>query len=316
MSIRSDQVQNRWQMHAFQPPNQALKSLIEKAEKIGDGLNSASKTPFERIRDQADAEMTVGQMSAMISHEFRNALTSIKMILELQIESRNLNPSEKKSLSVALKSINHMVDVVTRLLNFSRPMPPDFQCEDLNEVVTESLQFVKTQLKKERITIQPAFDSNIPTMLLDAHRIKEALVNLLLNAMHALEKKKPAGGNRMISVATKRHTLHQALSDRSYSGSCKIPRSEDGNFDQPFLELAEGTECVLIEIKDNGEGINPEHFRHIFDPFYTTKSRGTGLGLAIVKQTINEHGGMITINSLLGQGTTIKLYLPLLNCRR
>jgi signal transduction histidine kinase len=75
--------------------------------------------------------------------------------------------------------------------------------------------------------------------------------------------------------------------------------------------LDKGTDCALIEINDNGKGIDRNYLEKIFQPFFTTKEKGSGLGLPFVKRTVNAHSGIVTVNSKLNQGTTFRIYLPI-----
>ena len=136
---------------------------------------------------QSEKLMATGEMSAIIAHEFRNALTSIKMILQLQHESMEADSNDQKSLSVALESIYHMESIVRELLNFARPSPMEFQTEDINGIVDECLVFAQLRVHKKQILLSKEIDAHIPAIQIDAPRIKEALINLLINSIQAIE---------------------------------------------------------------------------------------------------------------------------------
>ncbi|MEK6755676.1 MAG: PAS domain S-box protein, partial [Bacteroidota bacterium] len=108
---------------------------------------------FEQRLVRTERLMAAGEMSALIAHEFRNSLTSIKMILQLQKESKRFSRSDKKSLGVALNSIYHMERVVMELLNFARPYPMEFRTEELSDIINESLTFVQLHINKQRIRL-------------------------------------------------------------------------------------------------------------------------------------------------------------------
>lgn len=260
--------------------------------------------------------MAVGEMSAMLSHEFRNALTSVRLILELQLESKQLDPPEKKSLAVALSSVSHMEEVVSQLLSFSRPAPLVFHPENLNDLVEQCLAFVNVQMLKEQIQVKCAFDPVLPPLALDAKHFKEALINLLLNAIHAIASKGANNNARKISVTTKQHILAKTLYDRTLQRMDEVGNSERSDVRERELVLPSGTPCALIKISDSGRGIEPALISRIFEPFFTTKTTGTGLGLAMVKRTLNAHNGIVTVNSKMGKGTSFRIYLPLQNQER
>lgn len=259
---------------------------------------------------QTEKLMAAGEMSALIAHEFRNSLTSIKMILQLQHESPRLNQAGKKSLSVALDSIYHMERVVTELLNFARPSPMGFRLEDLNAVVEEGLTFVQPHLRGHHIVLDRELDRTIPRMVLDAPHMREAVVNILLNSVQALLGGGVRAGGRTISITTKRTHLRKTLREFVFSVSGDPSSRLDVRGDGREIVLHKGSDCALIEIGDTGPGIERNLLARIFDPFFTTKANGTGLGLPMVRRTIHAHGGVITVASTPGMGTTFRVIVP------
>ncbi|MBI4534939.1 MAG: PAS domain-containing protein [Ignavibacteriae bacterium] len=255
---------------------------------------------------QTEKLMAAGEMSAIIAHGFRNALTSIKMILQLQSESKRLNRTSRKSLSVALDSIYHMERVVTELLSFARPSPMGFRLEHLNRIIDEGIAFVQPHLGSHHIVLTKELDSKLPTMLLDGPHLREAVVNVLLNAVQAFGSRTTKSGNRRISVITRRIRMRKTLRDFAYTESSESPSSEGGR----EIVLGKGTPCALIEISDTGPGIDRNVLSRIFDPFFTTKANGTGLGLPMVRRTVNAHGGIVTVSSGRGKGTAFRIVLP------
>jgi len=263
-----------------------------------------------------------GEISAIIAHEFRNALTSIKMILQLRRESERLSRSEKKSLSVALDSIGHMEQIVNELLDFARPKQMEFRAMSLNKIVNDSLTLAQLHIDKRSINIKKTLDPEIPETKLDESHFKEALLNIILNAVQAIDavadlkvdqtglftkRLIPSTKSGEIFVETKKMYLKSTLRDFAFSqetmsGGAKPMEHE--------VVLKRGTECCLITIVDTGCGIDSLQLPRIFDPFFTTKSYGTGLGLPMVKRTINAHGGVVTVKSKKNQGTSFTIYLP------
>ena len=259
---------------------------------------------------QSEKLMATGEMSAIIAHGFRNSLTSIKMILQLQSESKQLGRAGKKSLGVALDSIYRMEAMVQELLNFARPSPMEFRAESLNTLVSDSLTLVQPTISQHRIELKNTLDAGLPLMLLDTPHLKEAIVNILLNAVQAIETNEPAAGTGSLSISTKKVVLSRTLRDFS-------PREvlENQTEDQPStgreITLRRGTECAVVSISDSGPGIDQTLLSRIFDPFFTTKTNGTGLGLPMVKRTVNAHGGIIVVKSTREKGATFEILLPL-----
>jgi PAS domain S-box-containing protein len=260
---------------------------------------------------QTEKLMAAGEMSAIIAHEFRNSLTSIKMILQLQKESRSLTRSEGKSLSVALDSIYHMEEVVAELLNFARPSPMGFRWEHVNNIVNESLALVQVHLATHHIILDKKLDLTLPAMSLDRPHLKEALVNILLNAVHAVTTGRANAGKRRISIVTKRIRVRKTLRDLTFVESSGAPSGEVQRETAREIVLRNGTECALVEISDTGPGIERDLLGRIFDPFFTTKASGTGLGLPMVKRAVNAHDGIVTVSSRPGKSTTFGILLPL-----
>jgi PAS domain S-box-containing protein len=278
---------------------------------VGVGRDVTEQKKMEKKLIQTEKLMSIGEMTAMISHEFRNALTSIRMILELQAESVNLSSSEKKALTVALNSITHMESIMTQLLHFSRPRLLVLAKSDLNRVINESLDFLQAQIAGEHVRIRKTLQPDIPPLLLDVSYLKEALINLILNAIQSMASKATADKNRKITLVSKKQVFRPRASD-SILVKASWEEEKDTLLEEgPESVVANGASCALVQITDNGRGIASEHLNRIFDPFFTTKTSGTGLGLSVVKRTIVAHGGALTVKSKVGKGTTINIYLPL-----
>ncbi len=258
---------------------------------------------------QSEKLMATGEMSAIIAHEFRNALTSIKMILQLQQEDRGQSEDTRKSLGVALDSIYHMETVVKELLNFARPSPMEFHTASIEAIIEDSLSFIKLRIHRQNIAVVREIEHELPQVVADTVRMKEAIVNLLLNAIQAIEEKELQIGAEEIRVVVKRIVLSRTLRDFS-----SFDQEHDGHpvaGSQHEIVLPKGEKCVLIAIGDSGPGIDRDLMRRVFDPFFTTKSNGTGLGLPMVKQTVNAHGGIVVVKSTKGKGSTFEIVLPL-----
>lgn len=269
----------------------------------------SERKKLEQQLIQTEKLMAVGEMSAMIAHEFRNALTSVKIILQLQHESANLNPDEKNLISVAINSIYHMENIVQQLLNFAHPAPLELKIENLNKVIIDCIPFIELQANKKGINIKKKFDYSLPEMFMNGPAIKDSVINLLLNAVQAFEceEEKP---EKNISVSLKRIIINSTIRDFDSTMRSESRHSRYSSAEEHEIVIETGSECALIEIKDNGPGIDPALIIRIFEPFFTTKEKGSGLGLPIVKRTINSHGGIITVESTQGTGTCFKIFLP------
>jgi PAS domain S-box-containing protein len=252
-----------------------------------------------------------GEISVIIAHEFRNALTSIKMILQLQQESKRRTRAERRSLAVALSSLSHLENVVSELLNFARPSPMLLQPSHPKTLIEESLAFVRPRIAGHKIRLKKSVPPSLPPMMLDGSRWKEAIINLLLNAIQAIELKSRPSSNDMIIITAKGMTLRKTLRDRLPLSSPASSREANTGHEDGEIVLPGGTRVLRIAIRDTGPGIAQKNLHRIFDPFFTTKSNGTGLGLPMVKRTVNEHGGVIDVTTRAGRGTTFNIYVPI-----
>ncbi len=261
---------------------------------------------------------TMGELAAFIAHEFRNSLTSIKMILQLFSESQDLDNSKKESLTVALNSAYRMESTVSELLGFAKPTKMDFKKASVNKVIDESIAFVRMRADKAGVSLERKLDPSLPDLSLDVVHLREALVNIILNAVQAIEGRDfpvPTGtrrtqGESRIFVSSRNSRLGKTLRDFAYVELADSLPEQQADLEE--IVLKKGTECVLVEISDTGPGIEKGNIAKIFDPFFTTKSNGTGLGLSMAKRVVNGHGGIITAESRPGAGTSFRILLPLI----
>jgi two-component system, NtrC family, sensor kinase len=216
------------------------------------------------------------------AHEIRNPLTSIKTFVQLTPQRKDDPEFVGQFGTLVCEDVARIERLIQEILDYAKYMEPKFMPENLNEVVSSCLYFVKVNADRKSVAIDKDFAENLPLVMLDRQQIKQVLLNLFLNALHAMGR----DGGRL---SVKTHGLVKQ----------------------------DGAKWVQIEVGDSGCGIPAEDLDHIFDPFYTTKHEseereGTGLGLAIVHQIIREHGGYIEVQSEVGRGTTFYLNLPVL----
>jgi two-component system NtrC family sensor kinase len=167
---------------------------------------------------------------------------------------------------------------VKGLLDFARQSPPEKRPSDVNEIIERAVRIVQTQLAAHRVALERRLRADLPLVQADANQIEQVIVNLLLNANDAI-----GSGGGTIALAT---TL----------------TTRDGETPGPAVE---------ITLSDTGCGIPAANLQRIFDPFFSTKGpKGTGLGLAVVWGIIEKHNGRIDVESVVGQGTTFRILLP------
>jgi PAS domain S-box-containing protein len=215
----------------------------------------------------------VGQLSAGIAHEVGNPLSSIKM--SLQILEKRLNPTgnDLKRFKIAEKEVEHLEKIVNDILIYAKPAEPEMRPTDISSFLESSLMMVEKEVSEKKIDIQIYIDPGITSINFDSAMLKQAFINIYLNAIDAME----------------------------HGGKLGIKTKIVGN----------GHKHVLIEIEDNGYGIDEEDMPHLFNPYFTRKKYGTGLGLTQVKKFIDLHHGNIEIFSKRGEGTRVVVTLPL-----
>ncbi|NOY57319.1 MAG: PAS domain-containing protein [Calditrichaeota bacterium] len=246
---------------------------------------------------------TAGEIAAVIAHGIRNSLTSVRIILQLYAQNDTVDSAEKESFEVALNSIEQMENLVNELLHLARPTEINKQSANINDIILDSINFARHQILGENIDINVNLASDIPELLLDSVHLKEALVNLILNASQAIEN------HGKITISSTRQILRTELRDLAEISAS--PADSDSVHIQEVV-IKKGTQIIQLDLKDTGAGIGENNLPRIFDPFFTTRPNGTGLGLSIVKRVINEHGGIIRAQSKPGTGCCFSIYLPVM----
>jgi signal transduction histidine kinase len=216
---------------------------------------------------------TAGTLAAGVAHEVSNPLASISSLVQ-SLLARASDERERETLRIILTQITRISGVLRDLMDFARPKPSTLSLVDINEAILKSLELARFDKRFKILRVRTDLAPAARPVALDADRIQQVLLNLLLNARDAIEE---GGGRGEIAIAT----------------------------------IADEKE-VRIKISDTGVGIPAEHIDRIFDPFFTTKvkQQGTGLGLAVCHSIIAAHGGNISVQSD-DRSTTFSIVLPL-----
>ena len=257
----------------FIPLKSRIQTLVDKLFFKGTLMEIAEENV--RLRQEAAQKekfKAVAALASGIAHEVRNPLTALKAFYEHFPDKKNDPEFLEKFTRIAGKEIGRIEGLIQQLLDFAKPSPPSFQETDINQLIDDTLGLLSNKLHTHHITLDYHPSPMTRRLKVDQNQIKQALLNILLNAIDAM----PTGGS--LTVET-----------RIYSSN-------------PILE---------ISIRDTGSGIAPEDLRHIFEPFFSKKAAGTGLGLAITQGIIQEHGGKIKVTSTINEGTTFTIELPI-----
>lgn len=252
----------------------AVAALADHLAVVADRVQlAAALEESRRIVQQATRLSTVGTLAAELAHEIRNPLVAVQTFLQI-LPERLDDPEVTGDLrAVALTELQRVARLLNELLGMARASVATFSATDLEAVVEQVVRLLQVSARKKDVTLVRTGEP-LPTGAADASRLKQALVNLVLNAIQA----SPAGTTVTVTTATNR----------------------DGG--RPLVEVA---------ISDQGPGIPVEARESIFHPFFTTKDNGTGLGLPVTRQIISDHGGALAVEGADGEGATFVIRLPL-----
>ena len=239
----------------------------------------------KRVRERsADTERlaALGQLSIGIAHEIRNPLSSIKMNLQILNRLILFAGDTKDHFDLALKEVFHLEGILEDLLSYAKPLKLKLKLIDINSLLDNTLLMVRSDIKEKEIVINKYYDNELPTILLDEDKMKQAFLNIYFNSIQAMNK----GGTLCIRTYRERET-------------------QSNSTDMDGIEKR-----LVVEVSDTGCGIDKEKLKFIFDPFITTKPYGTGLGLSIVKNIFDYLNAVIEVNSQLGKGTDFIIKFP------
>jgi signal transduction histidine kinase len=258
---------------------------------------------------QSERLAAIGQMSAKVSHEVRNPLSSITLNAELlEDELQTLSGERRADAASLVAAIRSQVDVLSAVteeyLRFARLPKPKLEVAGVVSVIEDLAEFVREELRARKVELVVNVPAGQAKLLLDPGQIRQALLNLIRNAVEAM----PDGGTITIQAGL----LDQGAEGGEQKAESRSQRAEDGMQERKAGLPSAGCllPSVFIEVRDSGMGILPENLDRIFEPFFTNKEGGTGLGLAIARQIAVDHGGSLTCESAPGVGTTFRLLLP------
>ncbi|HCM6216849.1 TPA: two-component system sensor histidine kinase ZraS [Klebsiella oxytoca] len=229
-----------------------------------------SRKQLQEATARKEKLLALGHLAAGVAHEVRNPLSSIKGLARYFAERTPADGEAHQLALVMAREADRLNRVVSELLELVRPAHLKYQSVDLNEVITHSLQLVSQDAASRAISLKFIAQPALCRIQADPDRLKQVLLNLYLNAIHAI------GRDGVITVAVR--------------------------------ECGDGR--VKVSVADSGKGMTAEQLQAIFTPYFTTKADGTGLGLAVVQNIVEQHGGTIDAESTPGKGALFTLYLP------
>ncbi|HXE12633.1 MAG TPA: ATP-binding protein [Bryobacteraceae bacterium] len=255
--------------------NVAIAPLVSKdLEQIGRLIildDVTDRDDLERRLVQADKLSSIGLLAAGVAHEVNTPLAVISTYAQMLAKQVSGDEQKSKLLEKIAKQTFRASEIVNSLLNFSRTGGTEFVDIDMNRVVKETSALLEHQLQKTGVQVRLNFGPNVPTIRGNFGKLQQVFLNLFLNARDAM----PEGGKLMVRTWPEAGFVH-------------------------------------VEVADTGHGISPDHLARIYDPFFTTKGarKGTGLGLSVSYGIVQEHNGIIEVDSRLGGGTRFRLEFP------
>jgi len=241
-------------------------------------------TEVTQLREQVALKKNLenlGEMSAGLAHEFKNAIATLHGYVQL-LQSLSLDEKGSAAAASLLNEVRNLSELVTGFLNFARPQPLDLENISLTQLLDECAAELEPVFKESNVSLEIQFPGDSEStegfiIRADERMLRQALLNLLRNAAEAISEEQV---ERKVTV--------RLLFRPAVTGEQSL---------------------VVVEISDTGEGIAPEEQQKIFIPFFTTKSKGHGIGLALAHRVITEHGGTLTAANASGGGAVFTITL-------
>ena len=273
--------------------NHMTEALKASRSEMQDMLPTLESKVTERTREllaakaevaQGEKLASIGVLASGIAHELNNPLTGVLTFTSLMRKKAADGSEDAADLDLVIRETKRCASIIRRLLDFAREKVPVKGFFNLNLVIEDTVRFVERPASLQQIEITTALDPALPQVWGDADLIKQVILNLLVNAQQAIE------GKGSIKVAS-----------RLYPGMAS---------DKPDVD---NLPMVEISVTDTGCGIPPANLERIFEPFFTSKEvgKGTGLGLSVSYGIVKAHGGKINVDSVVGEGTTFHVLLPI-----
>jgi PAS domain S-box-containing protein len=257
------------------PVQVAGRPLFENGAFVGSLSVFSDLTEAKGLQEQliqSEKLAATGRLAASLAHEINNPLQAIHNGLQILL-SFAVDPQEQSEyLEIADREVERLIGMVSRILDFARKPERKVAPTNAAALVRSVLTLSKKYLQHRSIGVEQALARDLPRVLAAPDELKQVFLNLVVNAVEAM----PDGG-----------TLH--IEGR---------QTEDG--------------YVAVSFADTGEGIPAEDLEHIFEPFFSTKEGSTGLGLSVSNSLVEAHGGRLTVESEIGVGTTLTVWLPVL----
>ncbi len=235
-------------------------------------LIAGQRERYELLALRTEKLSALGRMAAGIAHEINNPLTGILLYSSNLTKKSSDERAIKEGLAVIVRETKRCKAIVQNLLEFSRDKEPERSLANVNEIIKKTLDILENEFRLHHVSVKSQLSREMPDILLDVNLIQQVFLNLLVNALEAIQE------NGAITIHTR---------------------------------VSPDQEYEIVEISDNGCGISQKNMSKIFDPFFSTKANGTGLGLAVSYGIIQKHEGDIQVSSSPGQGARFTIQIPI-----
>jgi signal transduction histidine kinase len=257
-------------------PVQSRDELGDLTQSFNRMVRNLSRIQHELV--QSEKLISLGRLSAGVAHEIRNPLNAMKGAVVHMQRRRAGDPLIQEYTRLVSEEIDRLNRFVTEFLYFAKQAHPVLVPTDLNRLILSIQNLFGGHAREKGISFDNQLADDLPLVKVDPQQIEQVLLNLLINAMDAMQH-----GGRLTTSST------------------PFRSSED----------EENAERVRITVEDTGIGIPAEHLHSVFDPFFSTKETGTGLGLPLSLGIVEAHGGVLRVQSKPGRGTAVIIELPL-----
>lgn len=262
--------------------SELLQLTLELEDRVAE-RTAALQAKHEEVRAmsqqlwQAAKLATMGELAASVAHELNNPLATVSLRVEMLLMQMASDSPQRRALEVIEQEVERMGRLVANLLQFTRRNQAQVSTLDVREEIERTLELIHFHLRQRQITVVRQFAPDVPMVQVDHQQLRQLFLNLFTNASDAM----PQGGTLTLQVSV----------------------------------TASPSRRLLIAISDTGVGISAAELPRVMEPFFTTKpeGKGTGLGLPICRRIVQEHKGDLDITSTVGQGTTIRITLPVQN---
>jgi two-component system NtrC family sensor kinase len=270
---------------ALDESHRAMRELVENLEAKVEARTRELLAARAEVA-QGEKLASIGVLSAGIAHELNNPLTGVLTFTSLMRKKVKDGTEDAEDLDLVIRETKRCAAIIRRLLDFAREKVPVNGFFNVNQVIEDTARFVERPASLHQIDISTKLDATLPQVWGDADLIKQVVMNLLVNAQQAVDKEG-----------------HIVVETRSIKSSATLEQH------------GAPADTVEISVRDNGCGIPQGNLQRIFDPFFTSKEvgKGTGLGLSVSYGIVKAHGGKISVESTVGEGTVFHVQLPVIS---